>query len=153
MPPNFGTILDDSTKLDIVTFILQTGGFPGGPKELGVGDELAGIQILRKGEQASVQNFSLIQTVGCLSRAPDNTWVLSSSADPTVTRDDVPAADALAAAAAKPLGSQTFLLISAAPFSPESHQGQKMEARGLVYKEPGDSRLTLTSLQAVGSCN
>ena len=28
MPPNFGTILDDQVKLDIVTYILQTNGFP-----------------------------------------------------------------------------------------------------------------------------
>ena len=29
MPPNFGTILDDQAKLDIVTYILQTNGYPG----------------------------------------------------------------------------------------------------------------------------
>ena len=32
MPPNFGTILDDSTKLDIVTYILQTNGYPAGAR-------------------------------------------------------------------------------------------------------------------------
>ena len=35
MPPNFGTILDDQVKLDIVTYILQTNGFPAGASELG----------------------------------------------------------------------------------------------------------------------
>jgi hypothetical protein len=30
MPPNFGTVLDDKAKLDVVTYILQTNGFPGG---------------------------------------------------------------------------------------------------------------------------
>ena len=34
MPPNFGTILDDQVKLDIVTYILQTNGFPAGTSEL-----------------------------------------------------------------------------------------------------------------------
>jgi len=38
-----------------------------------------------------------------------------------------------------------------APFRPESHLGQKVEARGLVYNEPGYERITLTSLQATGS--
>jgi hypothetical protein len=28
-------------------------------------------------------------------------------------------------------------LISVAPFKPESHTGQKVEARGLIYNEPG----------------
>jgi cytochrome c len=30
MPPNFGTSIDDQTKLDIVAYILQTNGYPGG---------------------------------------------------------------------------------------------------------------------------
>lgn len=34
MPPNFGTILDDQAKLDIVSYILQTNGFPAGSSEL-----------------------------------------------------------------------------------------------------------------------
>src|SRR4030095_10151360 len=60
MPPNFGTILDDQVKLDIVTYILKTNGFPAGTTELMVGStDLANTQILKKGEQASVQNFSL----------------------------------------------------------------------------------------------
>jgi hypothetical protein len=40
------------------------------------------------------------------------------------------------------------------PFQPESHTGQKMEARGLIYSEPGDERINLTSLRATGgSCS
>lgn len=152
MPPNFGTIMDDATKLDVVTFILQTGGYPAGSRELSVTDQLAGIQLLRKGEEASVQNFSLVQTVGCLARGAGDTWVLTNTADPAATREDAPAPGALAAAASKPLGTQTFRLLSVTPFQPEAHLGQKMEARGLVYREAGDARLTLTSLTSVGAC-
>ena len=32
MPPNFGTSIDDQMKLDIVTYILQTNGYPVGPE-------------------------------------------------------------------------------------------------------------------------
>ena len=152
MPPNFGTILDDAAKLDVVTFILQTGGYPTGNRELTVKDQLAAIQILRKGEQATVQNFALVQTVGCLARSGDNAWILTRTAEPTVAREDRPPADALAAAAARPLGGQTFLLFSVRPFDPEGHVGRKMEARGLVYRDGEDARLTLTSLTPVGSC-
>lgn len=152
MPPNFGTILDDQAKLDIVTYILQTNGFPSGARDLALGgDDLANSQILRKGEQAIVQNFSLIQTVGCLSRGPNKTWMLTRTADPVTTRDDVPTAQGIAAAASKPLGTRAFRLLGVVPFSPESHQGHKMEARGLVYTEPGDERITLTSLQMAGT--
>jgi mono/diheme cytochrome c family protein len=151
MPPNFGTILEDQVKLDVVTYILQTNGFPAGTTELTVGSaDLATVQILKKGEQAVVQNFSLVQTVGCLASGPNSTWLLTRTADPVTTRDDVPSDRALTAAASKPLGAKTFRLISVVPFKPESHTGQKMEARGLIYAEPGDERINLTSLRALG---
>jgi hypothetical protein len=154
MPPNFGTSIDDQVKLDIVTYILQTNGYPAGTGELTQNsNDLASAQILKKGEQALVQNFSLVQTVGCLARGPDNTWVLTRTSDPLITRDDVPSAQSLASAATRPLGTRTFRLLSAKPFSPESHQGHKMEARGLIYSEAGDDRLTLTSLRMAGNCS
>jgi hypothetical protein len=154
MPPNFGTSIDDQVKLDIVAHILRTNGYPTGPGELTQnGSDLATAQILKKGEQAIVQNFSLVQTVGCLTREADNSWVLTRTADPLVTRDDVPTQQSLSSAASRPLGSRTFRLLSARPFNPESHQGHKMEARGLIYNEPGDERLTLTSLRMAGSCS
>lgn len=152
MPPNFGTILDDKAKLDIVAYILQVNGYPAGPGELALGGEdLAGAQILRKGQQAVVQNFSLVQTVGCLTRGGDNTWLLTRTAEPVSTREDGATPRSLESSAARPLGSRTFRLLSAVPFDPAAHVGQKMEARGLVYNDPVDSRLTLTSLQAAGS--
>ncbi len=152
MPPNFGTILDDQAKLDIVTYILQTNGYPTGAGELALaGEDLASAQILKKGDQAVVQNFSLVQTVGCLARGPDQTWVLTRTTEPTTTRDDAPTPQGLAAAATRPLGTRTFRLLSVVPFSPEAHQGHRMEARGLIYNEPGNERLTLTSLQMAGT--
>jgi len=152
MPPNFGTVLDDATKLDIVTFILKKGGFPAGSGELVAGGGLATLQILRKGEEATVQNFSLVETVGCLARGANDTWLLTHTADPAVTREDAPAASAVTATAGRPLGTETFILHSAAPFRPETHLGRKVEARGLIYREPGDARLTLTSLRGLGDC-
>lgn len=153
MPPNFGTILDDNAKIDIVAYILQTNGYPAGPRDLApIGDELAAMQILKQGEQASVTSFSLVQTVGCLSKAPNGAWMLTRTAEPVATRDDKPGKEALVAATAKPLGTGQFLLLSAAPHSPANHLGHKMEARGLVYADPADPRLTLTSLQMVGDC-
>ena len=151
MPPNFGTILDDQVKLDIVTYILQANGFPAGGSELLVGSAaLTTTQILKKGEQATVQNFSLVQTVGCLATGPNSRWMLTRTAEPLTTRDDEPTDRGLASAASRPLGTKTFRLISIAPFKPELHTGQKMEARGLIYTEPGDERINLTSLKPTG---
>ena len=151
MPPNFGTILDDQVKLDIVSYILQVNGYPAGTAELMVASsDLANTQILKKGEQASVQSFSLVQTVGCLVTGPNNTWLLTRTTEPVITREDEASERALAAAASKPLGTRTFRLISVVPFKPESHAGQKVEARGLIYTEPGDERINLTSLRSTG---
>jgi cytochrome c5 len=154
MPPNFGTVVGDQAKLDVVAFILQTNGYPAGSTELVLDSpDLAASQILKKGEQAAVQNFSLVQTVGCLSRGPDNKWMLTRTADPITARDEKPSTQALASAANRALGTKTFLLLSAKPFEPESHVGHKMEARGLIYNDPGDLRLTLTSLAMAGTCS
>lgn len=153
MPPTFGTsIIDEKTKLDIVSYILQTNGFPPGQQELVQGaPDLASANILRKGQQVAVQNFALVQTVGCLVKGDGETWRLSRTADPVPTREDAPTAQALQSAAARPLGTRTFMLHSVVPFSPASHVGQKVEARGLVYIDPAESRLTLTSLAPTGT--
>src|SRR5574339_752186 len=45
MPPFATSTLDDRTKLDIVTFILQTNGFPAADKELAA-EELESIDIV-----------------------------------------------------------------------------------------------------------
>jgi len=153
MPPNFGTILDDGAKLDIVAFILQGNGYPAAARELPTGNALAAIQILGKGEQPKVQNFSLVQAVGCLARGSADRWVLRSSSSPVVTTDSAPSDAALKTAASAALGNGSFVLLSAAPFNPAATEGQKVEARGLIYQEAGDSLLTVTSLKAVGGCS
>jgi hypothetical protein len=152
MPPNVTSSLPDTAKLDIVAFILQSNGYPAASRELSPGNSLAAIQILRQGEQAKVQNFSLVHTVGCLVRGDGNQWLLRDSSEPVVTTQDSPGDEALAAAASTPLGSGRFVLLSAAPFDPAAQQGRKVEARGLVYQEGSVALLTLTSLKPVGAC-
>ena len=151
MPVFSVTIIDDRQKIDIVAHILRSNGYPAGARELTTAsEELAAIEIARKGEQASVTNFSLVQTVGCLARNGDS-WMLTNSTEPAATRDDAPNAEALTAAAARPLGSGSFVLLSARPHEPAAHVGHKMEARGLVYRDGSDARITLTSLRMVGA--
>lgn len=148
MPLNYGDTVTDSNKLDAVTYILQSNGFPSGPTELKIASEdLATAQILRKGEQAVIQNFSLVAAVGCLAKGDGNTWVLTKTTDPVSTRDDTSTPQTLATAAARPLGDKTVRLLNSVPFKPEAHVGHRMEARGLIYNDAGSSRLTVTSLQ------
>lgn len=148
MPPNYGDTVTDQNKLDAITYILQSNGFPSGANELKLASEdLATAQILRKGEQAVIQNFSLVAAVGCLAKGDGNTWMLTKSTDPVSTRDDASTPQALATAATRPLGDKTVRLLNSVPFKPEAHVGHRMEARGLIYNDAGSARLTVTSLQ------
>src|SRR5580704_11529125 len=154
MPPNGPNETTDEAKIDIVAYLLQSNGFPAGPAELKLDAEaLDRIEIVRKGLIATAPNFALVQVVGCLAQGAKNGWVLTNTSEPVVTKDEQPTASGLKTAEARPLGNQTFQLVSVTSFKPEDHKGQKVEARGLLYRDPSDARLNLTSLQMVGpSC-
>jgi len=152
MPPNAPNETTDDAKIDIVAYLLQQNGYPAGKNELRAdADSLGIIDLIRKGQTSTIANFSLVQVVGCLTRGPQNAWTLTRTSDPVITRDEEPSATALKTAQAKTLGADTFQLVSVVPFKPESHAGEKMEARGLLYRDEKDARLNLTSLATVSS--
>jgi len=153
MPPNFGTILTDEAKLDVVTFLLRTNGFPTGTEELRVDpDSLENIQILRKGAIQAVSNFSIVRVIGCLNPGPHNTWTLTSAADPVLSRDQASTPEELKRAETLPPGSQSFRLVNVSGFSPQQHSGNKVDVKGLLYRDDTDARINVTSLQEAGSC-
>jgi hypothetical protein len=43
-------------------------------------------------------------------------------------------------------------LLNAAPFDPAAQIGQRVEARGLVYRDEQETLLTVTALKSVGTC-
>ncbi len=152
MPPNAPNETTDDAKVDIVAYLLQQNGYPAGKSELRAeADSLGIIDLVRKGQASTIPNFSLVQVVGCLTQGSNNAWMLTRTSEPALTRDEEPSAAALRTAQGKALGSQTFQLVSVVPFKPEGHKGQKVEARGLLYKDQNDARLNLTSLQPVNS--
>jgi mono/diheme cytochrome c family protein len=154
MPANYPETVPEEIKLDILTFLLNQNGFPAGAAELKLDDkELADIQIVQKGNQA-VANFAMVRIVGCLARGPGKTWTLTKSTEPAVVKEETATPAALKTAADSPLGTQIFELVSAMAFKPESRQGQRVEARGLLYRESSHNLLNLTSLEPAGSgCN
>jgi S-disulfanyl-L-cysteine oxidoreductase SoxD len=150
MPPNFGTVLEPEAKLDIVAYLLLTNGLPQGTDELKMNaDVLDGIDIVKKGAGTRAANFALVQVVGCLSQGADRAWMLTKSSEPVVTRDQTPTPASPTQDRPIVLGAQTYLLLSVIPFKPDSQNGHKVEARGLLYRAPNDNRLDLTSLQTV----
>jgi mono/diheme cytochrome c family protein len=145
MPPFATSTIDDRTKLDIITFILQTNGFPAGEKEL-VADDLEAIEIVAQGEQPKVQNFARVQVVGCLAPGDTDKWVLTNSSEPVV------AADNSSASLPAPLGTGRVVLINAAQFDPAKQVGSKVEARGLIYRDDREALLTVSTLRTLGPC-
>jgi mono/diheme cytochrome c family protein len=147
MPPNSPNETPDDAKIDIVAYLLQSNGFPAGPGELRLEEKaLASVDLVKKGAP-STPNFSLVQTIGCLMQGPSNAWTLARASTPALTREDRSASAALGASASRALGTETLQLISISSFKPEAHQGQKMEARGLLYRDEKGALLNLTSLE------
>jgi cytochrome c553 len=152
MPPGNTDQLAPEAKLDVVTFLLRENGFPAGSIELPSDAEtLDAIQIVKKGaDSRAAANFALVQVIGCLAGDRESGWILTDATEPIVTRDDAPTAAALKNAEAKPLGRQTLRLVSVvAALKPESLKGAKVEARGLLYREPAYADLNITSLTPV----
>ena len=156
MPQQAVESLSDDKKADALAYVLAKNGAPAGPKELGIEiPELEGITIVRKGGgPGGVANFNLVQVVGCLSAGANDTWSLTQASNPTTTREETIDAAAVSRAAGVAPGNQTFQLVSVLPsHRSESKVGQRVEARGLLYKSPTESLLNLTALKTVApSC-
>jgi mono/diheme cytochrome c family protein len=154
MPPLNAEQVTPSTKVDIIAYLLQENGFPMGTAELGVdSDTLESLQIVRKGTDSTrAPNFALVQVVGCLTQDPNGRWILTNSTDPAVTKEEAATPTGLKAAETIAIGTETFELVSVVPsFKPESHKDHRMEARGLLYREPSYAELNLTSLTMIAS--
>ena len=76
---------------------------------------------------------------------------MSSTSEPVLAGGRPSTTAELTNAAARPLGSLKLRLVSVAPFRPAEHDGEKMEAKGLLYRAPSKDRLNVSSLQAVGA--
>ncbi len=154
MPPrDLGSGPSDEDTVDLVAFILQGNGYPAGSKQLKPGRGLEQIEIVRLAGRtlSPPTNFAFVQTVGCLTHGPGTGWRLRAASDPVLTRDQPSTAAALKNAAAASSGPHTFVLLSVSALKPESYEGRKVEAKGLVYRSPEENLLDVTSLQPVAS--
>ena len=140
--------LGDATYLDIVAHLLKENGFPAGTNELAA-DELEGIRVLAGRAKAlpAVGDFSYVEVVGCLAADAQHAWHLTRASAP-VSAPPTPAAAAPRPTTAT-LGSETYHLLDAMAYAPESHKGQKIYVRGLLIRLPGEQRITISALETV----
>jgi len=151
MPPDSPSSLPDEDYIAMVALILKTNGYPAGSETLTL-SKLDGIKIMGKpGETPKeIGNFRLVEVVGCLTRGDNDAWMLTNTSDPALSSDKPSTDKALGAAARQPLGSATYRLMSVNAFDPAAHAGQKMQAKGLLYRAPGKDRINLVALDPVG---
>ena len=154
MPLDSPASLRDDDYTDVLSFILSENAFPAGGAELTPKMDLAEIRVMRKaGEVSEVPNFAVVQVVGCLAPGPNNSWMLTRTNPPIVTRDEAASKTALENAATATLGTGNFRLVGAGRFNPAASAGQKMEARGLLNRSAeNDQLIDVLSLQSVGTC-
>jgi hypothetical protein len=139
--------LDESAYLDVLAFLLDANGFPTGAQELD-GAAMRNIQLQGKNDPGPVPNFALVDVVARLTRGPHDQWILTNGSEPVRTRSPLqPTGPEIAAARAKPLGRQTFQLLDVEYFSsafhPQSHAGQKVNAKGFLIRTESDARINV----------
>jgi mono/diheme cytochrome c family protein len=152
MPRGAAASLGDAVYLDIVAHVLRENGFAAGDAELSE-EMLSGIQVIpgREKPPPPVGDFSYVETVGCLTPGPENTWLLTNASEPVSLG---PTGAKEEAVTDRPLGTQVFRLLDAMAYSPESHQGHKMYVRGLLIKLPGELRMTISAFETIArSCS
>jgi mono/diheme cytochrome c family protein len=142
MPRNAPGSLGDNVSLDVIAYLLRENGFPAGSDEL-TADALDGIRVvagMRK-PPPPVGDFSYVEVVGCLTRGPENTWLLTKASAPAT------ATPSGSAETGKPLGTETYHLVDALAYTPDEHKGQKVYVRGLLIKLPDERRMTVSAFE------
>jgi cytochrome c5 len=154
MPAGGIESVTDAGKIDILAYVLSVNGAPPGRAELSTElPALEAITIIRQGgAPEGVANFNLVQLVGCLAPAGDKAWRLTNASEPVVTKEETSTQAALAKATGQPLGRLNFDLVSVvSSYQADRSAGQKVEARGLIFRSTNDAAINLTSLQPVGA--
>jgi hypothetical protein len=148
MPSDAPSSLSDDAYLDIVAYMLQVNAFPAGSNELQI-ETLKNIRVERREGPDPAPNFALVQVVGCLTEAPENTWMLTNASEPARTKNPQPSKDDELKNSEKiALGSENFRLMNVYP-APDSRKGHKVEAKGLLIRDPRGDRINVTSLQSL----
>ena len=155
MPPGNRERPAEDVYIDILSYMLEENTFPAGAEELKA-DLVGKIRITAKDGTEEVPDFALVEAVGCLTQRPDGQWILDKASAPSVIRNEKkPGAEELNAAASKPLGNQTFLLLYADSFTPgfqiDSHKGHKLQGKGFLIRNPNDQRLSVTWMEMIAS--
>jgi mono/diheme cytochrome c family protein len=148
MPRNAPGSLGDAVSLDIVAHLLKENGFPPGASELSA-NALDGIRVLpgRPKPPPPVGDFSYVEVVGCLTADAHRAWLLTKASAPV----SVSATASSPRTVPETLGGETYHLVDALAYAPQTHLGYKLYVRGLLIRLPGEQRITISALEPLSS--
>jgi hypothetical protein len=152
MPADAPASLSDPTYIDILAYLLQTNNFNPGAAEL----TQSGVQsILLVGHDGPkpLPTNTIVQTVGCLTAGPNNTWQLTGATEPVRAKPESQGEAKLAET--QPLGSQTFRLLNVSDakpaFNPDVEKGRKVMVKGALVRDSNGDRINTASLLTVAA--
>ncbi len=148
MPPGAPGSLPDAEYLDIVAYMLRVNDFPAGREEL-TAAAASSTRVEGRDGPEPAPSFALVRVVGCLGAGPGTDWTVTNGSAPVRSRN--PAAstgEELKESEAAALGGETFRLMNVYP-RPEAYTGHKVEAKGLLIRDPGGDRINATAVKTL----
>jgi hypothetical protein len=154
MPATNPGDLSESAYLDILAYLLQANEIPPGTKELTTGLASTTLLVGKDGPKP-LPTSAQVAVVGCLTLDTGNGWFLTHAGEPARTLNVWESTTAeIEEAAAKPLGDQLFRLANIDDlrgFDRDALTGNKVQAKGILVRQPNNQRINLNSLQKLGA--
>ncbi len=152
MPADNPGTLSSAAYLDVQAYLLEQNGIPAGKRELTA--DLAGDTLLvAKEGPKPLPTSAQVEVVGCFTEDSGNGFFLTMATEPIRSLNPFEiTADEVEQAKAKPLGNQLFRLqnVSDLPgFNAEQLDGNKVDAKGILVRQPKNERINVNSLQMV----
>jgi mono/diheme cytochrome c family protein len=150
MPGNRPGSLDERAYLDVLAYVLQVHGLPAGERELSA-EMVGSIQLVGPDGPQPLANLTIVRAVGCLNAGANNAWALVNVDRLAPVRARVigkVTTEELKDAAAQPLGTQSFPLMSVSEKS-ASLAGHKVQVKGVLTRQRTVERINVMSLDSV----
>ena len=154
MPKDQPGSLTEQQYLDIASHILRANGIPPGSKEL-TSVVVQTTLLVGKDGPKPLPNSASVIVVGCFKEDSGNGFFLVSASEPARTLNMWETKEAeFQAAKEATLGSLVFRLENLRDmpgFNPARFIGHKMQAKGILVRQPGNERINVTSINSLVS--
>jgi hypothetical protein len=154
MPATSPGTLSEDKYLDVLAYILNVNDLPAGAKDLS--SEMLGTTLLvGKEGPRPLPTSAQVEVAGCMTLDTGNGWFLTSASEPARTLDAFSITpEELKAAAARPPGVAVFRLenlMDITGLNIDAAVGKKMDAKGILVRQPKGDRINVTAVQEAAS--